>query len=143
MIHKVLIAIDDTVSALNTADYGIDLAKKINAKIAVVYVTEPLTSSVDGGAMLREAEKALHRRHGNLMDEIDITHPDVDIKEFDPIGKRETEIRNTIERWKPDLLVIGYHSHSLIQRIFGHNVEKHLIGQIKIPLLIVPNDSSF
>lgn len=143
MIHRLLIAIDDTASALNAADYGIDLAKKFNAKIAVIYVTEPLTCDVGEGAIFQEAERAVQLRHDNLMDEIDITHPHVDIKEFDPIGKREAEIRNTIERWKPDLLVIGHHSHSLFQRIFGHNLEEHLIGQIKIPLLIVPNGFSF
>ena len=141
MIKKILIAIDDSLSAMHAVNYGIALAKEVNANIGVVYVTQYSRGNIDAGILPADAEKEMQQRHEVLIDEINMTHPTVDIEEFDPIGKPESEIKNVIELWKPDLLVIGQHTHGFFQKLFGHHTEQHLIGHIKIPLLIVPKKS--
>jgi len=133
LIHKILIAIDNTPSAMHTANYAIALSKPMLAKVGVIYVTEHNLGNIEAGV-----EKALQQRHDVLLDEINILHPEIELEEFDPVGKPETEIQNVVALWKPDLLVIGHHTHRFFQKMLGHNTEKHLIKHIKVPLLIIP-----
>lgn len=143
MIDKILIAIDDTPSAMHAANYAIALAKQMNAQAGAVYVTQHNVGNIDAGIMPAEAEKALQQRHDVLLDELNILHPEIDLEEFDPIGKPETEIQNLVELWQPNLLVIGHHTHGFFQKWLGHDTEKHLIEHIKVPLLIIPETYSY
>lgn len=140
MINKILIAVDDSPSAMHAADYGIRLAKKLGAKVGVISVTHHNVGNIDGGLMPVEVEKALQRRNNMLMDEIAITHPKFEIEEFDPIGRPDNEIENVIELWKPHLLVLGHHKHGIIERLMNRSIERNLIKNIKIPILIVPEN---
>lgn len=140
MIDKILIAIDDSPSAMHAADYGIRLATNLGVKIGVICVTKPSMGNIDAGITPVEVEKAMQRRSDLLIDEISITHPEVKFEEFDPIGNPEKEIRNVIALWKPDMLIIGHHNGSFLNTITGNHIEKKLLRHIKIPILIIPEN---
>ncbi|WP_452598323.1 universal stress protein [Pontimicrobium sp. MEBiC01747] len=138
MTEKILIAIDNSPSAMNAANYGIKFAKKIKAQVGVIYVTNYSIGNIEAGVLPNVVEQQLQQRHDILMDEINITHPAIEIHEFDPIGRPEKEIENIISLWKPNLLIIGHHTHGFLETLFGHHTEKRLIHHLKIPLLLVP-----
>jgi len=138
MINKILIAIDDSTSAMNAADYGIRLATNLNAKIGIICVTKLSTGNIDAGITTAQIESTMQKHSDLLLDEINITHPEVEFEEFDPIGNPETEIENVITLWKPNLLVIGHHDHSFLNKIFGSHIEKKLLKHLNIPMLVVP-----
>ena len=140
MINKILIAIDDSPSAMNAADYGIQFATNLNAEIGLICVTKPSMGNIDAGITPAQFEKAMQRRSDLLIDEINITHPEAKFEEFDPIGNPKKEIENIIALWKPDMLIIGHHKHSFINAIYGNHIEKKLLKHIKIPILIVPEN---
>lgn len=140
MIEKLLIAVDDSPAAMHAADYGINLAKTLHAEVGVVCVAENGIGNIDAGLLPQDVEKTLQMRSDNLLDEINITHPELKIEEFDPIGNPYTEIQNVIELWKPDLLVIGHHNKNVFDRIFNRSTERALVNHINIPILIVPEN---
>jgi len=138
MIDKILIAVDDSAAAMHAADYSIKLANELQAKVGIVCVTDFNLGNIDAGITPRAMEMAMQRRNDILIDEINITHPGVEIEEFDPIGHPFKEIENIIELWSPDLLVIGHRNHNFFNKIFGQHIERKLLKHIKIPILIIP-----
>jgi nucleotide-binding universal stress UspA family protein len=140
MINKILIAIDHSSSAMNAANYGIQLAQALKAKIGVICVTGYNIGNIDAGITSQEMEKIMRKSSDILMDEINIMHPGVVIEEFDPIGDPNREIENVIDLWNPALLIIGHHEHRFLYKILSNNVEKKLLKKLKIPILIVPEN---
>ena len=57
MISKILIAIDGSASALNAADYAIELAKKMKSELELVYVVRYAMGNIDAGVLPMEIEK--------------------------------------------------------------------------------------
>ena len=50
------------------------------------------------------------------------------------------EITAAINNWKPDLFIIGHHSHYFLEHLFIGSLEKKLLQRLKIPVLIVPEN---
>jgi len=139
-IEKILIAVDDSPSAMHAADYGIELAQILDAKIGVITVSPFSMGNIDAGITPDMAQKMQQRRAYRLLDDISITHPMAEIEEFNPIGNISKEIINIIELWNPDLMVIGHHTHNALAKFLGLSTEIKLINHLKKPLLIVPHD---
>jgi len=139
-IEKILIAVDDSPSAMHAADYGIHLAQTLEAKIGIITVTPFSSGNIDAGITPEMAQTKLQILADRLLDDISITHPKVAIEEFNPIGNTANEIINIIELWNPDLMVIGHHTHSALAKFFGLSTEIKLISHLKKPLLIVPHN---
>lgn len=143
MMKKILIAIDDSSSAINAAQYAIQFAKELGAEVGIVYVTLYSVGAIDAGITPAELEKKRQISHHALMNEIDTIYPDLSLKKFAPIGKPESEIQHLVELWKPDLLVIGHHEHHFFQRLFQLGTEIKLLDHLSVPLLVVPQGASF
>lgn len=47
MIHKILVGIDGSDSAINAANYAIKLAKEIQAELEIIYVIRFSTGNID------------------------------------------------------------------------------------------------
>ena len=56
------------------------------------------------------------------------------------MGIPEKEIIKQVKIWKVDLLILGHHTHSIIEKLFIKSVEKKLINHIECPILIVPKN---
>ena len=66
--------------------------------------------------------------------------PDIDFVEFEQVGDPVEEIKAVVNDWKPDMLVVGHHKHSLLQRLSENTKERRIINQLNIPVLVVPCD---
>ena len=140
-IVKILIAIDNSEAALHTANYGINLAKRLKAKTGICYITKPSSANIDVDLVPVGKENTLQVRHDLLLDEINITHPYVVIEEFDPISNPKKEIEHLITLWQPDLLIIGHQTHNVLIPLLKSGLEKQLLEHLKVPLLIVSNET--
>jgi len=141
-MKKILIAIDYSMSALNAAKYGLDLARQLKLDIGIAEITKYAMGNIDAGIMPFDAEKANQQRAKTYIDEIKQQYPDMSIQEFVPIGKPDIEIQKIIKLWGADMLIIGHHTHSALYKLFSKSVEAKLLAHIEIPILIVPENYS-
>lgn len=140
IIHKILVGIDGSASALNASNYAIKLAKEMQAELEIIYVIRYSIGNVDKGILPVKLEDYEKERAVELVEKIKRQHPDVKISDIEPIGLPITEINKAIEHWKPDLFIIGHHTQHFLEHLFIGSIEKKLLSNLKIPLLIVPEN---
>ena len=138
-IKKILIAIDGSKSAINAAEKGFELAKEMSAKVELIYVIPYAIGNIDGGVLPYELEKLEKERAEKLVNSIKAKHKDISILDVEPIGEPSEEIHKAIDTFKPDLFIIGHHTHNFLESIFIESIEKKLLHNLKIPLLIIPD----
>lgn len=140
MIHKILVGIDGSASALNAANYAIKLAKELQAELEIIYVIRYSIGNVDKGILPVRIEEYEKERAIALVGKIKNQHPEIKISELEPIGHPIDEIHKAIDLWKPDLFIIGHHTQHFLEHLFMGSIEKKLLSNLKIPLLIVPEN---
>lgn len=140
IIRKILVGIDGSDSAINAANYAIKLAKEIQAKLEIIYVIRFSTGNIDPGVLRVKIEEYEKERALKLVGKIKNQHPEIKISDIEPIGYPITEINKAIENWKPDLLIIGHHTHHFLEHLYMGSIEKKLLYKLKIPLLIIPEN---
>jgi nucleotide-binding universal stress UspA family protein len=140
MINKILVGIDGSDSAINAANYAIKLAKEIQAELEIIYVIRFSTGNIDAGVLHIEIEEYEKERAVELVGKIKNEHPEIKISDIEPIGRPISEINKAIENWKPDLFIIGHHTHHFLEHLFIGSIEKKLLSNLKIPLVIVPEN---
>ncbi len=143
MISKILIAIDGSVSALNATDYAIELAKKTKSELEIVYIVRYAMGNIDAGVLPMEIEKKEKEKSIQLINRIKEEHGDVKIKDFETIGRPAKEINKEIKKWEADLLIVGHHTHTFFEKLFKNSVENNLLKNLKIPLLIIPQNYKY
>ncbi len=140
MIQKILVGIDGSPSAINAANYAIKLANELQAEIEIIYVIRFSLGNVDKGILPIRIEEYEKERAIALVEKIKKQHPDIKISDIEPIGLPIPEINKIIENWKPDLFIIGHHTHHFLEHLFVGSIEKKLLINLKIPLVIIPEN---
>lgn len=139
-ITKILIALDGSKSSKNATERGLKLAQELGAQTEIIYVIPYAIGNIDGGVLPYELEKLEKERAIKLINRIKTKHPDVFIKDIEPIGEPAEEIQKAIDNWKPDIFIIGHHTHTFLENLFVESIEKKLLHNLKIPLLIIPEN---
>ncbi|OGS70611.1 MAG: hypothetical protein A3F91_09005 [Flavobacteria bacterium RIFCSPLOWO2_12_FULL_35_11] len=140
MIHKILVGIDGSDSAINAANYAIKLSKEMQAELEIIYVIRFSIGNVDAGILPVKIEEYEKERAVELVGKIKKQHPEIKINDIEPIGLPIAEINKAIDNWKPDLFIIGHHTQHFLEHLFIGSIEKKLLSNLKIPLLIVPEN---
>ena len=140
MIRKILVGIDGSPSATNAANYGIKLAKEMQAEIEIIYIIRFSLGNRYPGVLPIKIEEYEKQRAVELAEKIKKNHPDIKINDIETIGLPIDEITATIDSWKPDLFIIGHHSHYFLEHLYIGSLEKKLLNNLKIPLLIIPEN---
>lgn len=139
-IRKILVAIDGSESAINASNYAINLSKEIQAELELIYVIRFSVGNIDAGVLPIKIEDLEKERAVKLVEKIKKEHPKVKISDIEPIGLPIKEINLAIDNLKPDLFIIGHHAHHFLEHLFFGSVEKKLLNNLKIPLLIIPEN---
>lgn len=140
MIHKILVGIDGSDSAINAANYAIKLAKEMQAELEIIYVIRYSTGNVETGMFPVKIEEFEKERAIELVEKIKKQHPEIKISDIEPFGLPIAEINKAIDNWKPDLFIIGHHTQHFLEHLVMGSLEKKLLSNLKIPLLIVPEN---
>jgi nucleotide-binding universal stress UspA family protein len=153
MIKKVLIGIDDSKFAEHAAKYGFEIAHKFNAAIGVVNIVEPaimphmMTGAdpilgVPGqGSGIEEMEllDIQKNQSENIVDRtIKQFAGDIPVTHFTEYGSTADGIISCSKEFKADLIVIGTHSRSGIDRLLMGSVAEHVVRHSEVPVLVVP-----
>lgn len=153
-ISRILIGIDDSKFAENAAAYGFSLAKKFDAHVGLVHIVEPMVSPIttndsitgmpfaDAGINevemlnLQEniGESLVNRTIQKFAGDLQVTH-------FSEYGSTADGILHCSKEFKADLIVIGTHSRSGIDRLLMGSVAESVVRHAEVPVLVVPFSS--
>jgi nucleotide-binding universal stress UspA family protein len=151
LIKKVLIGIDDSKFAENAAKYGFDIAHKFKAKVGLVHIVEPImmphTNTADPllsgivdqsdiemdliDIQNRSAKELIAHTIKKFGEGLEVTH-------FSEYGNTADGIINCSKEFCADLIVVGTHSRTGIDRLLMGSVAEHVIRQSAVPVLVVP-----
>lgn len=148
-MKKVLIAIDYHPSSEKVAEEGYQLAKLVGAEICLIHVIADIThysmrypsfigyEGLDTRAIDNEVENIetfsedyLESFTKHFNDPVVTTHLDR--------GKPGKAILDYAEYWNADLIVMGTHSHSTLEKMFVGTVASKVLEKTRVPLYMVP-----
>ena len=138
---KILIAIDDSAFSLRAAETGFALARCAGAEVALVFVVNRSKQVVNADLGITAAESRnilLHEADKTIDQFVRMFGSDVKIYRFTPEGLPEKEIVNMAREWGADLIVLGTHARSGLQRILTGSVAEYVIRHARVPVLVAP-----
>lgn len=150
-MKKILIGVDDSKFADHAIAYGFELAQKLDATVGLVHVIEPVpmieatdTSvglPMDGGVDFITPELMNIQQVGseNLIERVikkygrgeDITH-------FTEFGTTAEGIVDCAKKFHADMIVVGTHSRTGLDRLFMGSIAEHVVRYSPIPVIVVP-----
>lgn len=151
-INNVLIGVDESTFAHNAVAYGFDIARKYNAAVGLVHIIEPVIyppDTNDGlvGMSMDPAMGQMQVELVNLQSEHSSTVIESLIKEFgtglvvtkfiefDDTGNG---IINCAKQFNADLIVVGTHKRSGLDRLLSGSIAESVIRHSDIPVMVVP-----
>jgi nucleotide-binding universal stress UspA family protein len=154
MIKKILIGVDDSTYATHAAKYGFSLAETLGAHVALVHITEPMPIptattgtdeimgvpiqhvDIDDPALLQAqqelSENILERVAKKYGGKTEITH-------FNEYGSTSEGIIECSQNFKADLIVLGTHHRTGLDRLISGSIAEQVVRHSKIPVLVVPS----
>jgi nucleotide-binding universal stress UspA family protein len=151
-ISKILIGIDDSKYAAHAAEYGFDIAHKFNASVGIVNIVEPIIMPPSGGSdplmgsalnnatfqdmelldiQKNQSENIVERTIKQFAGDMEVTH-------FTEYGSTADGIIDCSKEFGADLIVIGTHSRSGLDRLLMGSVAEHVVRHAEVPVLVVP-----
>jgi nucleotide-binding universal stress UspA family protein len=156
-IEKVLYAVDLGENAKQALSMALHLVKTHKAKLILLHVVEPLRSSaMDSVAMYfpQESLKELHERSieevkDNIdkqikdlySEQINSELPDKNFEIHVLSGVPAPTIIKTAVKMDVDLVVMGSHSHGILDNLFLGSVANKVVNRSTKPVLLVPINS--
>lgn len=154
-IKKILIGIDDSKYAEHAAKYGFEIARKFNASVGLVNIVEPaivspMTASNDPilgtmPSMVVEDIDILDIRKSQSAEIVDMTikkfGKGLNVSHFTEFGSTAAGIIECSKEFKADMIVIGTHSRSGIDRLLMGSIAEHVVRHSTVPVLVVPLSS--
>ncbi len=152
-IKRILIGIDDSKYAERAAAYGFEIARKFNASVGLVNVVSPsvmppMGTSADpilGMSMQgvgTEEMELLDIRRSQAEDIVDRTvgkfAKDMKVTHFTEFGATAQGIIDCSKEFKADMIVLGTHSRSGLDRLLMGSVAEHVVRHAEVPVLVVP-----
>jgi nucleotide-binding universal stress UspA family protein len=138
---KILIAVDDSAESMAAARTGFALAHGLNATVGILYVVDPSREMVNADQgispeesrtlLLDKAELTI-RQYLQLYDGTD------EVFRFTPEGTPEEEILHIAHEWQANLIVMGTHGRSGLNRMMAGSVTDHVIRHAEVPVLVTP-----
>ena len=151
-IQKILIGIDDSTQAEHAAEYGFDIARKFNAAVGLVNIVEPAMATqvvssdpvmgisnqgigIDEMEMMEiqksQSENVVERAIKKFAAGMQVTH-------FSDYGSTSDGIISCSKEFGADLIVIGTHSRTGLDRLLMGSVAEHVVRHATVPVLVVP-----
>ena len=147
-IHKILIAVEDSKYSQTATAYGIALAKKLGAEVALLHVNElPVTASYIADPLMNEPPvimpEIMHAQEDagkKLLNSIaDTIGDDTTIYTFNKMGNPKDEILATADEWGAEMIILGTHGRTGFDHFISESVAEKVVRKAKCPVLIIPN----
>jgi nucleotide-binding universal stress UspA family protein len=151
-IKKILIAIDYGKESEHAAEYGFDIARKFGAEAGLVNIVEPviLPPTIGNESMMGATTEGIGVEEIELMDIqrsqseniVDKTikkfASDLQVTHFTEYGSTTDGIISCAKEFSADLIVIGTHSRTGLDRLLMGSIAEHVVRYSPVPVLVVP-----
>lgn len=148
-MEKVLIAIDYHPVSEKVAEAGYQLAKQLGAQVCLIHVVAdvnyystqyPTFMGYDGYGMTADLNVAAEmRKYAEEFLESAAAHlKDPEVKTFLAEGDTANAVLDYAEEWRADLIVMGTHSYSTLEKLFVGTVASSVLEKTSIPVHMVP-----
>jgi nucleotide-binding universal stress UspA family protein len=136
---KVLIAVDSDPVSVCAAETGVDLAQALGADVAFIHVVDsslayPGDTGVPPHEMIASAKLDSKRLVTTIRQHLS---PQSSAVEFIEVGRPWEEIVKAAKEWSADLIVIGTHGRSGMQRAVIGSVAEAVMRHAPCPLVAV------
>ena len=155
MIKKILIGVDDSTYAAHAAKYGFNLADTLGAHVGLVHISEPIaipTASTGADEIL--GKPMLHADIGDTdllqvqqeLSENILEHMakkyggKTEITHFNEYGSTGEGIIECSKSFKADLIVLGTHHRTGLDRLFNGSIAEFVVRHSQTPVLVVPSE---
>jgi len=140
MFKKILVGVDGSEVSKSAFRRAIDEAKAWNVDINVIYVIETgMLSSIPADNTLEAIYSLLETEGKNIIDECQKLADEAGIKVIPHIrqGHAGNEIIETAEEIDADLIILGSHGKSELDRILLGSVTAHVVRHSRITTMVV------
>ncbi|MBC7654862.1 MAG: universal stress protein [Oligoflexus sp.] len=146
--EKILIAVDDSEPSYKAATYGFALAKKLQADVALIHISEmPIVMNVTGdpilgnpGYIMPNVIDIQHDAAKKLLENMILKFGEgLIVKEYILVGDVTHEIIEIAKEYQASLIVLGTHGRTGFDHFISGSVAENVTRHAKCPVLIVPN----
>jgi nucleotide-binding universal stress UspA family protein len=147
-IHKILIAVEDSPYSEVAIHYGIILARKMDAKLALVhaddipvntpYVADPMLS--EAPLLINEMMQVQEEASKQLFERLRIKYPDIAMTTYTRIGRPQDEILAVADEYGADLIILGTHGRTGFDHFISGSVSGSVARKAKCPVMIIPKE---
>jgi nucleotide-binding universal stress UspA family protein len=150
-INKILIGIDDSTYAHNAAAYGFDIAHTYKAAVGLVHIIEPAAfppepnDSLIGmpmgtmGVDQAELVDLQAQQSSVVIDAIKKEYAgELEVTSFTEFNITADGIISCAQQFNADLIVIGTHGRTGLDRLLMGSVAENVVRHSTIPVLVVP-----
>ncbi|WP_184546863.1 universal stress protein [Mucilaginibacter sp. FT3.2] len=151
-IKKILIGIDDSTYARNAAVYGFDIAHSYNAAVGLAHIIEPIAfqpEATDGftgiqmnttlGIDQTELIDIQAKQSAAVIEGIKKEYAgQLEVTSFTEFDITADGIINCAKQFGADLIVIGTHRRSGLDRFLLGSIAENIVRHSVIPVLVVP-----
>lgn len=149
-MKKVLIGLDYNPNSEGVVRKGYELAKKLGAEVCLIHVLADVSyygvnypsfmgyegyneMAVDLNVIseLREVARDYVKTAAKHLN-------DPNVSTHMAEGPTSTAILNYAEEWNADMIVLGTHSHSVLEKVLMGTTASHILEKTKIPVFLIP-----
>ncbi len=136
---KVLIAVDSSEYSMAATKKGLELAHQLKAEAALIYVvdTSKAMGSVDANIMPSEALLVLKKEAEETLEQLSKMYNGTGLMKFMPEGHPSEDVIKTSTTWNADLIVVGTHGRTGLERLLTGSVAEHILRHSQIPVMVV------
>ncbi|GAB3933240.1 universal stress protein [Mucilaginibacter myungsuensis] len=152
-MKKILIGIGESKFAEHATEYGFELAHKLQAEVGLIHVIEPAV-----GVPMGPVDSTMGMSYDNTMDIVtpelmnieqevskkvlqkfaDKYGDDFKVTRFTEYGDTADAILECSKQFGADMIVLGTHSRTGIDRFIMGSVAEHVVRHSDVPVLVVP-----
>jgi nucleotide-binding universal stress UspA family protein len=138
---RVLIAVDNSPYSTEAAEAGFQLAQRLNAEVALVYVIEIILDMGDPSEPGMPVDMIkLHEDDGirTLQMLTEKFSGNIKTEHLVPQGIPKNEIINAADEWKADVIVMGTHGRTGLGHLLLGSASEYVVRHSKVPVMVVP-----
>lgn len=138
---NVLIAVDGGEHSLRAAIQGIELARQLKAKIALLFVLDvsKAMGNPDAGILPEQAMIVLRKEAEDMLQQIAKMYVGGDIVKLMPEGLPKEVILKAAADWQADLLVLGTHGRTGLTHLLMGSTAEYIVRHASVPVMVVPS----
>lgn len=137
-VQRLLVALDGSEAAAHAVDLTADLADALRAEVALVHVVDPkLAVRPEGGVPAATLLFELQRDGRQLLSTaVARLHTSPPPWQFLGEGKPADEIIKAAREWDAQLIVVGTHGRSGLQRVLMGSTAEAVVRHAPCPVLV-------